>query len=104
MQVGFWEGKSMTEICREITSHREIFWDSHPYECLELVERKFGSFLGTVEVVLYFYLMCMAARYAWERCVRPKNPIVHLYVPYNKKDDAKSGRDIDFYSSESFTH
>jgi len=91
-QVGFWEGRVFTDICRELTSHSELFWETHPRECLDIIERKFGSFVGTLEVIMYFYCMYLACDYISSKFLRPRNPILHLYVPVGKENDHQNPR------------
>lgn len=55
--LGFWEGKEFSAICQELTGHSEGFWQEHPDECLRMVDKRFNSYLSTLEIILYFYLL-----------------------------------------------
>ena len=53
-QLGFWGGKSLPDMCAEISQAKASFWISNPEECTDLVQHKVGSFLVLTETLIYF--------------------------------------------------
>lgn len=56
-QIGFWEGKEDSEICRTLTNHNQLFWQNHDIDCNILIKNRFESFKTTIEVCFYFLLL-----------------------------------------------
>lgn len=54
---GFWSGKTMPEICAELTNVPSEFWERNPLECQDLVSHQFESFVVAVETVIYIVLL-----------------------------------------------
>ena len=63
LNVGFWEGQPLNVICHHMTGQPETFWQRHEYECVQLIDDKFESYLTMVEISAYFYclFLCGAA-------------------------------------------
>lgn len=56
--VGFWEGRSSSEICTLVTGNgNQVFWLENVDECRTLIQRKFNSFEMMIKLILYFYAM-----------------------------------------------
>ena len=54
---GFWQGRPSNEICSMITGVSGDLWIKNMYECEDLLDRKFVSFVILVEIVLYVYVV-----------------------------------------------
>ena len=62
MGVGFWQGKSPTDMCAELTTFASDFWAAHPAECDQIVHQHLRTFLVSVETALYstlLVIMCL---------------------------------------------
>ena len=57
LHVGFWGGKTNSEICQSITTYSESFWEDNPFQCDQIVEKKFNSFCVTIETLVYFVVL-----------------------------------------------
>ena len=55
--VGFWNGKSNAAICSEMTGQNvdQFFWDTHPEDCQDMIDRRFQTFALNVQLILYAY-------------------------------------------------
>lgn len=73
-QVGFWAGKSVSQICAQITNHPDQFWAQHIIECDNMIDNKFASFLYTTESVLQ--LWCLY--YSIKLSIESIKYVVHL--------------------------
>jgi hypothetical protein len=51
--LGFWEGKSLTEICSIESGVTELMWMSNMSDCTQLVDKKFVAFRIAVESIIY---------------------------------------------------
>lgn len=75
--LGFWGGQSPSQICQTVTTYTELFWQSNPKQCNDIIESKFAALRVTIEIILYFlflyhisrqigvvclYMMCRANR------------------------------------------
>lgn len=56
--VGFWAGQDQSQVCSHLTKVPSDHWDKHPYECEELIHKRFHSYVILLYVLLYFGLMC----------------------------------------------
>ena len=55
--VGFWGGKSKSEICTGLSTSPQLFWLQHMDECDLLIDRNLFSFVITIEVICYMYAL-----------------------------------------------
>jgi hypothetical protein len=59
--VGFWGGKTPSQICAALTGTPEDFWAQNPVPCSSLIDRKFLAVQVTLEAVAHFACMYAAA-------------------------------------------
>ena len=73
MGVGFWQGKSPTDMCAELTTFASDFWAAHPAECDQIVHQHLRTFLVSVETALYSTLLyrCVSGYMTHLTLVRP---------------------------------
>ena len=65
---GFWQGKSLPEICSSLTGVAESHWtvsDANELQCSEMAQRKYGAFLITMGT-----MVGMIVGYQFVRCCR----------------------------------
>jgi len=55
--VGMWGGIPASNVCARLTKVEAAFWEHHPAECEELIERECSSWIVFVLAVLYVYLL-----------------------------------------------
>ena len=55
--LGFWGGQSPSQICQTVTTYSELFWQSNPAQCEDIIENKFAALRVTVEIILYFLFL-----------------------------------------------
>lgn len=68
--IGFWQGKSLIDICAEITQTSSVFWQNHPSQCFTIVENRFFGFVSVIECLIVFIFWYHIARSAINRCKR----------------------------------
>jgi hypothetical protein len=56
-ELGGWGGKSLPEICAQLTQVGQPFWEKNVQECSNLVERRFLGVLGLVEGILILFVL-----------------------------------------------
>jgi hypothetical protein len=56
-QFGGWQGYTALQICGRLSGQQEVFWAAHPDECEAMVSGRFYSFVVTVQILLYFFVM-----------------------------------------------
>jgi len=52
---GFWQGRTATAICAQLTPSAEEFWQKQPLECQRIIDTHFYSLLVPLEIGFYFY-------------------------------------------------
>lgn len=90
LQLGFWGGLGPTEICQTLSPLSNTFWQNHPTECFELMERRFEAFRVSLEIFIYFLLLYhlylglsnMCVRAFFRRCGRRRPSHVRPLVFY----------------------
>ncbi len=73
MGVGFWSGKSSTDICSQLTTFTSDFWTQHPSECHTIVKQHLHTFIVTVETALYSLMLyrCVSGYVTHFTLIRP---------------------------------
>lgn len=67
---GFWNGKSSSDICSQITNVPSSLWESSQLlqnECKDLIQKNFNSFYVTIISIFYFYVLFGLYNYYWYR-------------------------------------
>lgn len=65
---GFWSGKTIDEICTYINpSTNQLHWLKNNMECLEIVEKRFDSFMVIVNFTLYLFAIYKIIEVIWFR-------------------------------------
>jgi hypothetical protein len=67
---GFWGGKNETDACAYLTNVPADVWSSQPLlraECSQLLQRRFQSFLISVSVVIYYWILSKALQFLFFR-------------------------------------
>ena len=54
---GFWEGRSGEDICSQLTNVDSAFWKENPSVCVDILDKKFGSFALSLGILVYFILL-----------------------------------------------
>lgn len=78
--LGFWAGQSNSQICQSITTYSELFWQSNPQQCIDMIEGKFTAFRKTAEIVMYFFCLFQISRQCGVACL-----FLWCHRPYRKK-------------------
>lgn len=79
---GFWNGRTMLQICAELTNQPELFWQSHESECASIVGKKFQTTLVTTQVLVYFAILWCGAHILHAHITsRIKQPTLVLIRP-----------------------
>jgi hypothetical protein len=58
--IGGWSGFDKSQICARLSGQSEGFWDTHSYECDQMVQTRLNSFAITGQTILYFFLLFRA--------------------------------------------
>lgn len=54
---GFWNGKTLPEICSSLSGVGASFWQRHSFECQAIVQRRFFGNLVFLALTVYFWLI-----------------------------------------------
>jgi hypothetical protein len=54
-EIGGWGGKTLPQICGDLTKVEASFWEEHVSQCSELVEKRFIGILALVETILIIF-------------------------------------------------
>jgi hypothetical protein len=65
--VGFWQGKSDSEVCAEMTNTRGQFWTENSSECQDLIHKRFRSFHISCVTFVVSYVVVGTVRAMWYR-------------------------------------
>ena len=57
LNFGGWEGQSIYSICSQMSPQEESFWYNHESECIQIIDKKFYSYVSIIEITLYFYIL-----------------------------------------------
>jgi hypothetical protein len=87
---GFWNGKSNSDICSQLTNVPSFSWESSyvlQNECSVLIKKNFNSFYITIIFIVYFYIMLNVYNYYWYRYFywKPFLKDLQFYVLKKKK-------------------
>lgn len=76
IDIGFWEGAPLAEMCSEWTTVPASHWEFHPFDCCAKVQRKFDAFfVSSVLVLAAFCIVTLTKWWFWHRFVW--GPIAH---------------------------
>lgn len=59
--IGGWQSKKAPDICSAITGVDANFWEQHPHECQDTIDRQFNSLYALVRVATYVFLLYKAS-------------------------------------------
>ena len=76
--IGFWQGKTMPDICSSVTAVDAAHWEINKQMCADLIRRKLNGFIVFVCIVWYFltlvYLQLLFMRCCFARFRSGQNP------------------------------
>jgi hypothetical protein len=61
--IGFWDGKTDTQICSHISGFTENFWEMHKKDCSIMVEKRMHSFIISIETMIHMYFLFIIMRF-----------------------------------------
>ena len=67
MGWGGWEGILLEDICSQLTTVPASIWRDQLSNCQDLVERKFQTFLVTISILSYCFVLYKVVAYLWFR-------------------------------------
>lgn len=85
---GFWSGKTMEEICTYMNpSTSQMHWMKNTDDCIELVDKRFDSFMVSIYFGLYCFAIYKILQSIWFRffMMQPLAREVAMYLEPNIK-------------------
>ena len=77
---GFWEGKSDAEMCSILTNTMNDIWLNNPSDCIEIINRNYGSFVISIYTLLLVFLFwkCITMFFYYVFVIKPLKKSISL--------------------------
>lgn len=80
---GFWAGKSIEDICAQLTSADAAIWlqPQNMHECVKLIDKEVQSYVIVLQMILFFILIVKYINHFYEKFIKTRPSTKTMLIP-----------------------